>query len=146
MIPYLSTAGKPQKTVPALSRGTYTYSQFMGVPSPPAMLQDYASVKPSTVEPKHHNIHNRKVYMPHQNYKAQYKLPQNEKHGIPQNVPNNIRFRKTWFWTKRSNRKIERRLWLHVIILSPKDIIELILCCSLNLTMMRWSHRNVVWF
>ena len=68
MIPNKFKYGRgTSKTVPYLA--AHTKSQYLRVPPPlpPAVLQDYASVKPRTVEPQHHNTHNHKVYMPHQN-------------------------------------------------------------------------------
>lgn len=74
---------------------------------PPAMLRDHASVKPSTVEPQHHNTHNHKVYTPHQNLRF-IKITQRNTnfHKTKSTVflrrtdaSNNVRFCKT-FWNK----------------------------------------------
>ena len=75
--------------------------------TPPAMLRDHASVKPSTVEPQHHNTHNHKVYTPHQNLRF-IKITQRNTnfHKTKSTVflrrtdaSNNVRFCKT-FWNK----------------------------------------------
>ena len=87
MIPYFRTGNLKNRT---LSRGTYLYSQYMGVRYPPAMVQAYASVATKysgtttsqCTQPQ--RLHAASEFALHQDYTAHYKLTQNETHGIAQ--------------------------------------------------------------
>jgi len=96
------------KMIPHLRTGNFkNHTLSIYGSTPPAMLRDHASVKPSTVEPQHHNTHNHKVYTPHQNLRF-IKITQRNTnfHKTKSTVflrrtdaSNNVRFCKT-FWNK----------------------------------------------